>query len=249
MNEILTRSRKSKCQIGSEPVDNQIEAIDKLLEKSKTGSKASKEQNQNEMIKATLLLVKNMSLQIKDLINENISKDEKIDQLSSEVVELKNQVTDLEYENCKNILRINGHSIHDDAKEGVESPEQSTEQFQNLIESLGCDELKLDDCWRIPNSNKKDDSKPPTMIAKFHNPNDKSHFLSQLPEIQSFYGFENLQICQQFPKSLNTRLQFLNKKAYEERKRGYRTSIRYIAHDLQLYTKNSSHTWKLFKTT
>ena len=83
MNKMLTRSRKSKCQIGSEPVDNQIEAIDKLLEKSKTGSKASKEQN--EMIKATLLLVKNMSLQIKDLINENISKDEKIDQLNSKI--------------------------------------------------------------------------------------------------------------------------------------------------------------------
>ena len=245
----MTRSRSSKCQIGSEQVDIQIEAIDKLFEKSKTGSKASKEQNQNEMIKATLLLVKNMSLQIKDLINENTSKDEKIDQLSKEVGELQNQVTDLEYENCKNTIRINGLLIHDDAKEGIESPEQSTEQFQNLLDNLGCVDVKLNDCWRIPNSNKNNAAKPPTLIAKFHNSNDKSYFLSHLYEIQNTNGFENLQICQQFPKSLKTRLQLLNKKAYEERKRGYRTSVRYIANNLQLYTKNSSQAWKLFKTT
>ena len=87
------------------------------------------------------------------------------------------------------------------------------------------------------------------MIAKFHNPNDKSHFLSTLSEIQTVKEFENLQICQQFPKSLRSRLQFLNQKAYEERKQGHKTSIRYIANNLQLYTKTASQTWKLFKTT
>lgn len=244
----MTRSRTSNCQTSPEQFDTQIEAIDKLIEKSKTGSKASKDPN--EMIKDTLLLVKNMSLQIKHLINENTSKDEKIVQLSKEVVELRNQVTDIEYENCKNSIVINGLSIHPDAKEGKESSEQTTEQFEDLVNNMGGDDLNLDDCWRIPNSSKKDVSKPPTMIAKFHNPNDKSYFLSKLnTEIQNTYGFEDLQICQQFPKSLKSRLQFLNQKAYLERLRGYKTSIRYIAYNLQLYTKTESQTWKLIKTT
>ena len=112
----------------AKPIPNSLIPKFKLIEKSITGSKNSKDPN--EMIKATFLLVKNMRLQIKHLIHENNSKDENINHLSREVVELKIQVTDIECENCKNSVIINGLSTHPDAKEGKES------QQINLLNSL-----------------------------------------------------------------------------------------------------------------
>ena len=243
MSSIMTRNKSKNKDIQSNDFENQISAIEELLKQSGPKPNKDKSQNQNEIFKATLLLIKNMTHQINDLKSQNEIKDEKIDELTDEVNSLKSQVIDLEYENCRNTLRFDGHEVHKEAKDGKETEEQSLEILEEILNNTGCDDVKVADCWRMPNQKNK--SKPPTIIAKFKSSSDKVRFLSSLEDIQKLSGYENLQINQQFPKSLKNRLNILNKKAFDERKKGNKTSIRYVSTSLKLYRKINTGPWSL----
>ena len=250
----MTRIKSKNPETESNDFENQIATIEELLKQSNSGPKTNKDKNQNDFFKATVTLIKNMCQQINDFKNQNEIKDEKIDELTNEVYSLKNQVIDLEYENCKNIIRIDGHELHEEAKDGKETEDQSLENFEQMLENIDCGymrtdanggDIKVADCWRIPNQNNK--SKPPTLIAKFKSSSDKFRFLSSLKDIQHFREYENIEVNQQFPKSLRNRLNILKKKAFDERRKkaNTKTSIRYISNDLKLYKKIDTGPWNI----
>ena len=225
--------------------DLTIEEIDSLFENE------NDDLNSEEILSQNNKIIKGLFFMIKNFIDDSKKDKQKIEQLESEIENLNKKFIDIEYQSCKNKVRLHGVKLHSAAINEREKKTQSAEIFKMILKEMNCESVSYSDIFRIPNKNKAEnenasDSKPPVLIANFNSQKDKNIFFKNLKNLKGSRNF-SFQAKNDFPRSLNDRLKTLEKLAFEKRQKNFTTSIRFEHSNLFLYTKKQGQEFSLVK--
>lgn len=189
-------------------------------------------------------LVMSIFLMVKTLFDQKQKETEIIESLQEEVISLKNKIVDLEYTNVKNQIRIQGLPLHKKVENNNEKSNESKQIFENLLKEMGCPEINFTNTHRIKIGSES--KKPPPLIATFCSENDKNEFYASLPNLKDHKKIK-IKVSNEYPKSLNSELKELQKISYNQRMKGFVTSIRYKNGNLKLFTKKPGQSYAEYK--
>ena len=260
-SEMGSKKKNKRKQIEKSSIENQIEQLEEEFEnKSKSPpNKRSNLRSDNEQKEQTITddiagqsldyvviqnngLIKSLFAMMKSFIEEIKAEKEKIESLETEVCQLKNQITNLEYENCRNKVRVSGLKVHENAKNNTEKSYETKQVVENLLTTMGCHKNIFSDVSRIPKGANPKNTKPPSVMISFFNKGDKKEFYEKLANLKDNTKYK-IQVHQEFPRSLKSRLQELQKLEFEKRNLGFKTSIRFQESNLALFIKKKGQTY------
>ena len=233
----MAKTRKNSNS-SSNDLETQMAKADDLFQKTTFDKK------QKDFMKAAFMLIKNLTIKVSDLIDqneklilENEIKDETIDSLIDDIKISNKRIIDLEYKDCKNKVRIDGIE-YIESENGFESPDQTCKSFQKILNDMDIPETKFNECHRVKKSEKT--TKPPSIVVNFENSSEQANFFTNLAKLPTD---KKIQVSQEFPPSLRNELKHCQQIAYFERLRGYKTCIKYESFGLSLFIKKGSKRW------
>ena len=195
-----------------------------------------------QLLKQNSVILRSLFAMMKTFIEQTSADKERIDHLESKVDVLKKQIIDMEYDQCKNKMRISGLEIHAKARDNKEDFQQTSEIVGKFLTTIGCKENSFSDAFRIPKGIHSNNKKPPSVLISFNGYREKQEFYANLANLKDKNNYK-IQVRQDFPRSLKSRLQELEKLAFEKRKLNYFTSIRFQESNLALYIKKRGESY------
>ena len=221
----MTRTRSSVSEDG-ESLDMQVSQFENTMKN------APSMMSTDDKISAIFKMFRFMFLERK-------AETEQLKQLNNQVSSLKKEVVELQYELCKNKVRIQGLPLHTRAENGRETVQQTTENFNVLKGQMGCTSVSITDVVRMPPRRDKPD-KAPAVVVTFYSLSDKFDFMGSLSNLKNNKNAKKVTVDNEYPRALSERLRTLQEIAFKQRKLSIKTSIRYRNADLVLFVKKST---------
>ena len=198
------------------------ESIRELLEIIKDGG----ELDMNATLK-TLFLMQLQNDQEKRVaqLESRMSELEKQLEEKNEIIEdFESRLLVQEVESNSTKIVIRNLAMHKGTKDGKETPAQTRQISNEILQCSGITESIVKDTFRIyykDEKNKK--AKLPAMVIEFFSKSNLAEFMSKISDIKKVPNLEEIQVDRFIPNSLMGKYEKASKEAFSLRKKGLKT--------------------------